>query len=80
MGGGMFKTYSAGSHPAGALSPFAFELLRKNRLSTAGLRSKSWDEFAAPGAPALHFVSTVSDQAAAEVCPVWRPSLLAAAA
>ena len=61
----MFKAYSAGSHPAGAVDPFAFELLRKNRLSTEGLRSKGWDEFAAPGA--LHFPSIVCDQAAAEV-------------
>ena len=64
----MFKAYNAGSHPAGAVDPVAFELLRKNRLPTEGLRSKSWDEFAAPGA--LHFVSTVCDQATAEVCPV----------
>jgi arsenate reductase len=64
----MFKAYSAGSHPAGAVNPFAFELLRRNRLPTEGLRSKRWDEFAAPGA--LHFASTVCDQAAAEVCRV----------
>ena len=51
--------------------PMALEVLRKNRLPTDGLRSKSWDEFAAPGAPAMHFVFTVCDDAAKEVCPVW---------
>ena len=64
----MFKAYSAGSHPAGRVDPFAFELLRNSRLPTGNLRSKTWDEFAAPGA--LHFASTVCDHAAAEVCPV----------
>jgi arsenate reductase len=64
----MLKPYSAGSHPAGAVDPFAFELRRNNRLPAEALRSRSWDEFAAPGL--LHFVSTVCDQAAAEVCPV----------
>jgi arsenate reductase len=66
-----FKAYSAGSHPAGAVNPFAVDLLRKNRISTEGLRSKSWDEFVAPGAPEFDFVFTVCDSAAAEVCPVW---------
>jgi protein-tyrosine-phosphatase len=66
-----FKAYSAGSNPKGAVNPFALELLEKNRLSIAGLRSKNWDEFAAPGAPGMDFVFTVCDQAAAEVCPVW---------
>ena len=66
-----FQAYSAGSHPKGAVNPFALELLEKNRLSTAGLRSKSWDEFAVPGAPQMDFVFTVCDQAAGEVCPVW---------
>jgi protein-tyrosine-phosphatase len=66
-----FKAYSAGSHPAGAVNPLALELLQKNRLPTVGLRSKSWDEFAAPGAPRMDFVFTVCDSAAAESCPVW---------
>ncbi|HOX88831.1 MAG TPA: arsenate reductase ArsC, partial [Burkholderiaceae bacterium] len=71
MGAPRFKAYSAGSHPNGAVNPFAIELLRKNRLPVEGLRSKSWDEFAAPGAPALDFVFTVCDNAAGEVCPLW---------
>ena len=66
-----FKAYSAGSQPKGAVNPFAVELLEKNRLPTAGLRSKSWDEFAAPGAPGMDFVFTVCDSAAGEVCPIW---------
>jgi protein-tyrosine-phosphatase len=70
-GKGRFAAYSAGSHPAGAVNPYALELLKRNRLPTGELRSKSWDEFAAAGAPPLHFVFTVCDQAAGEVCPVW---------
>jgi protein-tyrosine-phosphatase len=66
-----FKAFSAGSRPAGAVNPFAVEMLEKNRLPTSGLRSKSWDEFSRPGAPFMHFVFTVCDQAAAEPCPVW---------
>ncbi len=66
-----FKAYSAGSQPKGVVHPFAIELLEKNRLPTAGLRSKSWSEFTAPGAPQMDFVFTVCDQAAGEVCPVW---------
>ena len=70
-GSGRFAAYSAGSHPGGKVNPFALELLNKNRIDTAGLRSKSWDEFARPGAPALDFVFTVCDNAAGEVCPIW---------
>lgn len=68
---GRFIAHSAGSHPAGRVNPFALELLQKNGLPTAGLRSKSWDEFGAPGAPPLDFVFTVCDNAAGEVCPLW---------
>ena len=70
-GRGRFTAHSAGSHPAGKVNPFALELLEKNRLSTDGLRSKSWDEFARPGAPKLDFVFTVCDAAAGETCPIW---------
>ena len=71
FGGGQFRGYSAGSHPARKVNPFALELLEKNRIGTEGLRSKSWDEFAKPGAPELHFVFTVCDNAAGEACPFW---------
>src|SRR6266480_2255635 len=70
-GRGCFRGLSAGTHPRGAVHPVALELLRQMRLPTAGLRSKSWDEFAAPAAPPLDFVFTVCDQAAGEVCPYW---------
>jgi protein-tyrosine-phosphatase len=70
-GKGRLVAYSAGSHPAGKVNPFALELLEKNRLPTKGLRSKNWDEFAQPGAPRLDFVFTVCDNAAGETCPVW---------
>ena len=70
-GKGRFVAYSAGSHPAGAVNPFALELLQKNRIEPAELRSKNWDEFARPGAPDLDFVFTVCDNAAGEVCPIW---------
>ena len=71
MGKGRFRAYSAGSHPKGEVHPFALDLIRKNRLPTEGLRSKGWAEFAQPGAPAMDFVFTVCDHAAAEACPVW---------
>jgi arsenate reductase len=71
LGGGRFRAYSAGSHPTGEVHPRALELLRSLGLPTAGLRSKSWGEFASPGAPALDFVFTVCDKAAGEVCPLW---------
>jgi len=70
-GKGRFRGFSAGSQPKGAPHPIAIALLEHMKLPTAGLRSKSWDEFAAGGAPRLDFVFTVCDNAAAEVCPVW---------
>ncbi len=66
-----FMAYSAGSHPAGSVHPEAVKQIEAARLPTDGLRSKSWDEFAQPGAPHLDFVFTVCDNAAKEVCPVW---------
>ncbi len=71
IGAGRFVGYSAGSFPKGAVHPVALALLQELKLPATGLRSKSWDEFAAPGAPHLDFVFTVCDNAAGEVCPVW---------
>jgi len=68
---GRFTAYSAGSHPAGAVRAGALKQLELAGISTAGLRSKSWDEFGAPGAPVMNFVFTVCDNAAKEVCPFW---------
>jgi arsenate reductase len=70
-GKGRFKAFSAGSHPKSAVHPVALALLERKRLPTEGLRSKAWDEFALPGAPALDFVFTVCDNVAGEVCPIW---------
>jgi arsenate reductase len=66
-----FTAYSAGSFPSGRVNPFALKQLELARLPTANLRSKSWDEFAKPGAPQMGFVFTVCDNAAKEVCPLW---------
>lgn len=71
LGMGKFKGYSAGSQPRGAAHPLAVDLLEKLNYDTTAVRSKSWEEFAAPGAPQLDFVFTVCDNAANEVCPVW---------
>ena len=68
---GKFRAYSAGSHPQGKVNPFALELLARNRVNVEGLRSKSWDEFAQPGAPEFDFIFTVCDNAANESCPAY---------
>ena len=71
LGRGRFRAFSAGSHPKGEINPHTIETLKKLNYVTDDLRSKSWDEFAVPGAPELQFVFTVCDQAAQEVCPLW---------
>ena len=71
IGRGNFVAYSAGSHPAGQVNPYALKTLERLRIPTDGYRSKDWDEFARPGAPQMDFVFTVCDKAAGEVCPVW---------
>jgi protein-tyrosine-phosphatase len=70
-GAGRFAAFSAGSYPKGTIHPLALALLERQNYQTEQLRSKSWDEFAAPGAPELDFVFTVCDRAAHEICPVW---------
>lgn len=70
-GKGRFVAFSAGSQPKGTVHPLAIETLEHFRMPTTGLRSKSWQEFSRPGAPPLHFVFTVCDNAASEVCPIW---------
>ena len=76
LGGGRVRAYSAGSRPAGNVNPFALELLEAQGLDTANLRSKRWDEFAAPDAPALDLVVTVCGNAANETCPMWPGNFL----
>jgi protein-tyrosine-phosphatase len=71
-GGGRFRAFSAGSYPKGTVHPLALELLDEEGLPTDGLRSKSWDEYAAPAAPPIDFIFTVCDNAAGEACPVWQ--------
>ena len=71
LGAGKFNSFSAGSQPRGEVNPHAITLLKRFNYKTDGFRSKSWDEFAAPGAPQLDFVFTVCDNAAGEVCPIW---------
>src|SRR5580658_5877457 len=71
LGQGRFRAFSAGSYPKGAVHPLALELLGQEGLPITNLRSKSWDEYAAPEAPPIHFIFTVCDNAAGEACPVW---------
>ena len=71
IGATRFRAFSAGSFPTGAVNPYALEILQRRNHRTDHLRSKSWDEFAAPGAPKMDFVFTVCDRAAGEVCPIW---------
>ena len=71
LGGGRFKAYSAGSDPKGQVHPLAIETLQDRNFDVASLRSKSWDEFAAPDAPRMDFIFTVCDNAGGEVCPLW---------
>ena len=70
-GRGNFRAFSAGSHPKGKVHPYTIDLLRKLNFDVSDLRSKSWSEFAQPGAPQLDFVFTVCDDAAKEACPLW---------
>jgi len=71
MGAGRFTAYSAGSHPKGEVHPMALNVLKHLGMAQDGFRSKSWDEFSQPAAPQLHFVFTVCDNAAGELCPIW---------
>lgn len=71
LGKGRFRAFSAGSHPSGAVHPLTLKVLQDQGYDTSALRSKSWEEFARPGAPQMDFVFTVCDQTAGELCPVW---------
>jgi len=71
MAGSRMRAYSAGSHPGGTVNPLVLEFLRGHGIAVEGARSKSWDEFAAPGAPAMDFIVTVCDNAKGETCPIW---------
>ena len=71
LGHGRFRAFSAGSRPAGQVDPLILDFLQKTGLATEELRSKSWDEFAFPGAPAIDYVVTLCDETAGETCPVW---------
>ena len=71
IGEGRFRAFSAGSKPVGQVNPGALELLQRREYPTDGLRSKSWDEFAGPGAPEMDYIVTVCSNAAGETCPVW---------
>jgi protein-tyrosine-phosphatase len=71
LGAGKFKGFSAGSHPKGAVHPYTLQLLKSLNYDTSFARSKSWEEFAKPGAPVMDFVFTVCDDAANEACPIW---------
>jgi len=71
LGGGRFRGFSAGSHPAGQVNPYAIELAREMGADPRGFRSKSWEEFARADSPQMDFIITVCDNAAGEVCPTW---------
>ena len=71
IGGARFRAFSAGSFPAGAVNPYALEILERRNHRIDHLRSKDWSEFAVPGAPVMDFVFTLCDRAGGEVCPVW---------